>query len=123
VPNYNVPSAARKYVGGEEKRLATRSRAGFTLPELLVVIAIIGILVGYLAPRHFFQVGKSGVTVAQAQMRDLEPALDQSKNVPLDPWGWPYVYRSPGKKGDFELISYGRDGRPGGSGENADVRN
>jgi general secretion pathway protein G len=46
------------------------------------------------------------------------------KNVPKDPWGRPYLYRSPGvvNPGGFDLESYGRDGRPGGDGENADVR-
>ena len=43
------------------------------------------------------------------------------KAVPLDPWGKPYLYRMPGEKGDFDLISYGKDGQPGGSGENADI--
>lgn len=43
------------------------------------------------------------------------------KDVPLDPWGKPYVYRSPGEKHEFDLVSYGKDGRPGGSGENADL--
>lgn len=43
------------------------------------------------------------------------------KAVPQDPWGRPYVYRFPGAKGDFELVSYGRDGKPGGSGEDADI--
>lgn len=43
------------------------------------------------------------------------------KDVPADPWGKPYVYRTPGAKGDFELLSHGRDGAPGGSGENADI--
>jgi general secretion pathway protein G len=43
------------------------------------------------------------------------------KDVPLDPWGKPYVYRVPGVRGDFELVSYGRDGVPGGSGEGADI--
>ena len=45
------------------------------------------------------------------------------KDVPLDPWGRAYVYRIPGEKGDFDLVSYGRDGQPGGSGENADITN
>ena len=45
------------------------------------------------------------------------------KDVPLDPWGKPYLYRAPGEKGEFDLISYGRDGQPGGSGENADITN
>lgn len=43
------------------------------------------------------------------------------KDVPLDPWGKLYVYRSPGAKGDFDLLSYGRDGAPGGRDESADV--
>ena len=44
-----------------------------------------------------------------------------SKAVPLDPWGKPYVYRAPGSKGDYELLSYGKDGQPGGSGDAADI--
>ena len=43
------------------------------------------------------------------------------KAVPNDPWGRPYVYRVPGAKGDFDLYSFGRDGRPGGAGEDADI--
>lgn len=43
------------------------------------------------------------------------------KDVPNDPWGRPYVYQQPGTHGDFDLISYGKDGRPGGAGEDADV--
>jgi general secretion pathway protein G len=45
------------------------------------------------------------------------------KDVPLDPWGKPYVYRMPGEKGDFDLVSYGKDGQPGGTGENSDLTN
>lgn len=43
------------------------------------------------------------------------------KEVPMDPWGHPYIYRLPGHKGDFDLMSYGKDGQPGGDGENADI--
>jgi general secretion pathway protein G len=128
--------------------------AGFTLLELLVVVAIIGLLVGYVAPRYFSQVGKSEVQVARAQIDALEKALDQyrldvrrypsaeqglaalvdkpanepnwsgpylKRAVPNDPWGRPYVYRAPGQKGEFDLISYGRDGKAGGTGEDADI--
>jgi general secretion pathway protein G len=43
---------------------------------------------------------------------------------PLDPWGRPYRYRAPGNAGkDYEVISFGRDGAPGGQGDNADVTN
>ena len=45
------------------------------------------------------------------------------RDVPLDPWGKPYVYKMPGEKGDFDLLSYGKDGQPGGTGENADLTN
>jgi general secretion pathway protein G len=43
------------------------------------------------------------------------------KAVPTDPWGRAYVYRVPGEKSEFELVSYGKDGKPGGSGEDGDV--
>ncbi|HZM33730.1 MAG TPA: type II secretion system major pseudopilin GspG [Burkholderiales bacterium] len=43
------------------------------------------------------------------------------KAVPADPWGRPYVYRTPGEKSEFALFSLGRDGRAGGSGADADV--
>jgi len=43
------------------------------------------------------------------------------KQVPADPWGRPYQYKSPGDHGDYDLYSYGADGQPGGTGENADV--
>jgi len=129
---------------------------GFTLLELLVVVAIIGLLVGFVAPRYFGQIGKSEVNTAKAQIDALEKALDQyrldtgryptgemglaalvqrpqnepkwsgpylRKDVPLDPWGKPYAYRIPGEKGDYDIISLGKDGAPGGTGENADLSN
>ncbi len=43
------------------------------------------------------------------------------KGVPKDPWGNPYQYRSPGAKGDYDIVSTGKDGQPGGTGENADI--
>lgn len=134
-----------------------RRNAGFTLLELLVVMVILGLLVGYVAPKYFAQVGKSEVKTARAQIEALEKALDiyrldighyptteqglaalntrpqnepkwsgpyLKKEVPLDPWGRPYVYKTPGEKGgDFDLMSFGKDGKPGGDGENADLTN
>ena len=45
------------------------------------------------------------------------------KPVPLDPWGHPYVYVCPGLRNptSYDLLSYGRDGQPGGTGEDADI--
>lgn len=45
------------------------------------------------------------------------------KAVPLDPWGRAYQYKSPGDHGDFDLISFGKDGQPGGAGEAEDIKN
>ena len=48
--------------------------------------------------------------------------LEKSK-VPKDPWGNEYVYLAPGIQGDFDIISYGADGAPGGEGQNKDINN
>jgi general secretion pathway protein G len=142
------------YQGGTSP--GTRGRRGFTLLELLVVMVIIGLLVGYVGPRYFSQLGKSEVKAARAQIDGLAKALDQfrldngrypsteqglaslverpanepkwsgpylTKAVPLDPWGTPYVFTIPGEHGEYDLLSYGKDGKPGGEGEAADVTN
>lgn len=129
---------------------------GFTLLELLVVMVIIGLLVGYVGPRYFAQVGKSEVKAARMQLDGFEKALEQyrldtghypsselglealvvrpasearwqgpylKKQVPMDPWGNPYIYRLGGPRGEFEILSLGKDGRPGGDGEAADIGN
>jgi general secretion pathway protein G len=43
------------------------------------------------------------------------------KALPNDPWGRAYVYQQPGSHGEYDLYSYGRDGAPGGEGEDADI--
>lgn len=43
------------------------------------------------------------------------------KDLPPDPWGKPYVYKSPGDHGVYDIISYGADGAPGGDGNNHDI--
>ena len=45
------------------------------------------------------------------------------KGIPLDPWKNLYVYRIPGAKGEYDIISYGADGRSGGTDEDADIGN
>jgi len=45
------------------------------------------------------------------------------KAIPLDPWGRPYTYKAPGEvnRESYDLLSLGRDGQPGGTGEDADI--
>lgn len=66
---------------------------------------------------------QEGLEALRRRPRGLErwdgPYL--KKEVPLDPWGKPYVYRSPGEHGPYDLLSYGSDGAPGGAGDNRDV--
>lgn len=45
------------------------------------------------------------------------------KKLPLDPWGNAYQYKFPGEHSDYDIISYGNDGKPGGDGEAADIGN
>jgi len=46
------------------------------------------------------------------------------KELPLDPWGNAYIYKRPGTNNkDFQIVSLGRDGQPGGSDEDADLSN
>lgn len=52
------------------------------------------------------------------QPKNWQALLD---NLPLDPWGNPYLYLSPGEHGDFDLFTYGADGIDGGEAANATI--
>lgn len=45
------------------------------------------------------------------------------KNIPKDPWQNEYQYLRPGENGEFDIVSLGKDGRPGGTEDNADIGN
>lgn len=71
-----------------------------------------------------FPTGDQGLAALVTRPADAPkwngPYLD--KALPLDPWGRAYEYRSPGEQGrDFDVISLGKDGQPGGTGEAADI--
>lgn len=119
--------------------------SGFTLIELLVVMVIIGLLASLVGPKLFGHVDKARQKDAQAQIELLGQALDMyrlelhkyptseeglqairtyiKKDIPKDPWGNDYVYRSPGNHGEYDLISYGADKAEGGEGNNQDIVN
>ena len=62
-------------------------------------------------------------TVGRVPTRWRQGGYLEKGTVPKDPWGNPYVYLSPGNHGDFDLLSYGGDGEPGGEGRFADITN
>ena len=61
--------------------------------------------------------------VGQIPQKYREGGYLEQRRIPADPWGNPYIYISPGLYGDFDIISYGADGKEGGEGKDADIRN
>ena len=118
-------------------------QSGFTLIELLVVMVIIGLLASLVVPKFFGHVDKAMQQDAQAQIELLGQALDLyrlenhkypntdeglqaiasylKKELPKDPWGNKFEYRSPGEHGDYDLVSYGADSVEGGEDNNRDI--
>ena len=131
-----------------DKRKKLRHQ-GFTLIEMLIVIIIVGLLASLVAPRLFTKVDKAKVKTAKVQIELLAAAIDTyrldlgkyptaleqlrhlddpkwegpylPKDVPLDPWGGSYTYKFPGEHGPYDLISYGADGKRGGSDNDKDI--
>jgi len=60
-------------------------------------------------------------TVGRIPEKYREGGYLESRKVPKDPWGNDFIYISPGAHGDYDLISYGADGEPGGEGYDADI--
>ncbi|MDQ6951721.1 MAG: type II secretion system major pseudopilin GspG [Mariprofundales bacterium] len=126
-------------------------QSGFTLLEIMVVLVIIGVLAAMVAPRFIERADEAKVTATKAQISSIAQALklyhlqhsrypssseglkalvQPGKNgasyldtLPKDSWGKAFVYLSPGVHGDFDILSYGADGRAGGSSFDADVGN
>jgi general secretion pathway protein G len=130
-----------------------RRRAGFSLAELMVVIVIIALLATVVVQNALPYLFKSQRTVAAADITAITTALDtyainnggklpdtldvlvtpdengntylkDQTSVPLDPWKNQYVYEPPRSgSSSFRVISYGKDGQPGGEGDDADIDN
>jgi len=70
-----------------------------------------------------YPTGEEGLQALRKKLDDSEnwngPYL--AKEVPLDPWGSPYVYVCPGEYGEYDIISLGADKNPGGEGEDMDI--
>ncbi|TFG92939.1 MAG: type II secretion system protein GspG [Syntrophobacterales bacterium] len=61
--------------------------------------------------------------VGEPAKRWREGGYLEKGKVPKDPWNNDYIYLSPGAKGDYDIISYGADGEPGGDGKDRDITN
>ena len=133
-------------------RRARRSLAGFSLAELMVVIVIIGLLATAVmsnAVRNFFVAARkkaemdivsitSAVDIYTVENggkapESLEVLVTPDENgrtflknrttVPQDPWNNVYGYEPPTNNRDYRVYSLGKDGQPGGEGDNADIDN
>lgn len=120
------------------------SAAGITLIEMLVTVTIIALFAA-VAWQQLAPVGDQGRrAAARAQIESFMTALQRfnldearfpaasegleairpylDKEIPLDPWGNPYVYRYPGEHGPGpEVLCFGSDGQPGGEDAAADI--
>jgi general secretion pathway protein G len=135
----------------KSSRTLTRSRSGFSLAELMVVIVILGLLATLVSTNVIKSLFTSNVSIAKADISAISQAIDNycidhggkaperleelitpdesghgyldRTTVPKDPWKNEYVYEPPQAGQKFKVISYGRDGQPGGEGQDADIDN
>ncbi len=84
-------------------------------------------LFGQTLDQFRLDVGRYPTTQEGLNVLVANPGIDNwdgpylKKAVPNDPWGKPYVFQCPGSHGEYDLVSYGRDGAPGGEGEDKDL--
>jgi general secretion pathway protein G len=133
-------------------RRGPQSSGGFSLAELMVVVVILGLLATLVVPNVMKQLFKANHTVAMSDIAALENALtnyavenagkypdslevlitpDENghtylqgrSTVPKDPWKNEYIYEAPSGGRPLRILSYGKDGGPGGEGEDADIDN
>ena len=65
--------------------------------------------------------GLKALLVNPGAIENWDGSYLKKEEIPLDPWGHPYLYKSPGEHGDYDIISNGGDGVAGGEGENQDI--
>jgi len=134
-----------------KKTAQKNNERGFTLLEIMVVLVIIGVLAAIVAPRFIDRADEAKVQATRTQITSIAQALKLYRlhnsrypssseglqaltaagkegrryidTVPKDAWGNKFIYLSPGVHGDFDIMSYGGDGRSGGSGFDADIGN
>lgn len=128
-----------------------RSQAGMTLIEIVIVIVLIGGILAVVGSQIIGNADKAKYNLTKVQVDKLATAIETYnsdtgeyprtlEDLVTDPdisgWVNPYVkeqdlkdqwkkafqYQTPGEDGPFDLISYGKDGKPGGDGVSKDIR-
>ena len=129
--------------------VARNAQAGFSLIEIIIVVVLIGGIVAFAATRILGGGDRAKVNLAKAQVQTLAEKVQQyeadtgglpgslnelvssdaggwlgpyAKTAELnDPWNHPFDYKTPGENKPFDLMSYGKDGKPGGTSVDADI--
>lgn len=130
---------------------STRSRRGFSLAELMVVIVILGLLATLVVTNAGKFLGSGQKATIKANITTIEGALDsymiehggqwpdtlevliqkddsgnsyiKGSRVPVDPWKNEYLYEPPSGDQQARIYTLGKDGQPGGEGDDRDVDN
>lgn len=122
-------------------------RRGFSLIEVIVAVTIIAIFAGLIGPKLLKNIGGGKTKKAQADTKTIDtqvklyltdrqstkvgadfqldmlvPEYIESGDELMDPWGNRYRFEDGTDGRDFDIVSFGRDGQPGGEGEDADIR-
>ncbi len=117
-----VAYIAPKFIGRAEE--ARRTAARVQMESIETTLKLYKLDNGYYpTTEQGLQALVEPPTVGQLPRAWREGGYLEKGTVPKDPWKNDYVYLSPGLHGDYDLISYGNDGEPGGESENADVNN
>jgi len=121
------------------------ARAAFSLIEIMIVVVIIGLMAGLVTYAATGYLERAKIQRARADLATYSGAVDSYylatgsypdnreglsvlvpgyiKVLQNDPWGRPYLYTQPGKNNAYDIITYGADGREGGTGADADITN
>nr|WP_295381829.1 type II secretion system major pseudopilin GspG [Pseudoxanthomonas sp.] len=127
------------------------SQSGFSLLEIIIVLILIGGIMALVGSRLLGGADRGKANLAKSQIQtlagkvenyqldtgSLPSRLDDLVTAPAnaggwlgpyakpaelkDPWGHPIEYRAPGESQPFDLVSYGKDGKPGGESYDADI--
>lgn len=133
------------------RRPLPASQAGMSLLEIIIVIVLIGAVLAFVGSRIIGGADRAKVSLTRSQIQTLAGKIESyqldtgkmpghledlvnqpngvsnwlgpyAKDIELkDQWGHPFIFHVPGQGKPFDLISYGKDGKPGGSSFDADI--